>query len=74
MLNHPSVAACLHIQPGTRHTNATKLREASTMQQFGGNKYNSNTCEKRDHSQDIGQRLTVRQQTSLLASAIYLFF
>ncbi len=64
MLNHPSVAACLHIAPGTQHTNTTKPKETSTLQQFRDNKFNSNTCERRDHSQDIRQRLTVKQQNN----------
>lgn len=62
MVNHPSVAAHLQISPGTKHTNPAQLREreASTMLHFQDTE--RNTCGKRDLSQDIRQRLTVKQQ------------
>ena len=62
----PSVCCCLspyHARYTAYQCNKEERSEHS-LRQFGDNKYDSNTCEKRDHSQDIRQRLTVKQQNN----------
>lgn len=80
MLNHPSVAACLHITPGKQHTNTTKLRQTSSQQQFWSSKYNSNTwkhtCEKTAITAKISDKdwLWSSRTADIFAGFSYIFY
>lgn len=70
ILNHPSVVAFFNILQGTQHTNTTKLRETSTLQQI----YDSNTWwEERSQPRHLTKADCEASEhlTFLLASAIF---